>query len=412
MKPSTLLFLISLSLAANAALLLQLVRPAPEPRMAGETEAMAATSGTSGSSSHGSALRGADVETELMWRDLPVDDLPALVARLRSEGLPPNVVRAIVSALVHKDYEGRMNALRSSQEPPAYWKGTMTSRLAGDMQTRAALRELSLEQAERIKSLLGPNAESVRDPYYLAVQRRQYGDLDPDRIRAVQTINSDYSELMSQIRSEAQGLLLPEDREKLAFLEAEKEKDLRALLSAEEMEELQLRSSSTANTLRSRLIAMEPTEQEFRTLFRLQQSYDEQFGTNQRRNTPEWRAQQQAAERQLIADAKAALGEERGSEYERSRDYAYVQTYQLVTQHNLPKSAALEVWNVQKDTLARMSALGNVSPAERQALAQEVTAKLKASLGEDVYPSYRQSAGSWLNALEQQARPPSPPAAR
>ncbi len=272
-----------------------------------------------------------------------------------------------------------------------------------------AMRDLMREQRQAYRAALGEDATNpMVPPEQLAAQQRSYGPLPLEKISRIQEISSDYSELRMIIQSEAGGLMLAEDRAKLALLAEEERADLQALLTPEEYEEYQLRRSSSANQLRSQLMWVEVNEQEFRSLYRLQEAYNNQYGTMTSPSSPSANAtQRRAAEQALIAQAKEILGAERGAEFERSRDSSYRQVVALVERLQLPRATAQEITAVQRDIQRRWAAVQtnqSLTPDERRtqssALAREATESITARLGSDGFSAYRQSAGFWLNTLE------------
>ncbi|MEO5961617.1 MAG: hypothetical protein ABIZ49_04740, partial [Opitutaceae bacterium] len=348
------------------------------------------------------------------WATLRGDgDLPAFVARLRAAGYPASIIRALVGAAVNEQFAARRKALSPTPEENAFWSGRSPLGANSDPARLAARRELAREQTKLMKELLGPDAQG--DQIEMSVfQKQQYGNLPREKIEQLQLVVQDYQELIQQVRAESQGVLLREDREKLAYLEAEKRKDIARMLSPEEFEEYQMRSSNTASQLRYQLAAFEPSEQEFRALFKLQERYDEQFGPNAvgARGTQESAQLRNAATKQLMDDAKAVLGAERGAEYERSRDYAYQSAASIAKRLNLPKEAATAVWELQKDVQQRTADLQRdrtLTPEQRTerltALSAEANSKVTAALSERGATAYKDSGGYWLRNIVPQVQP-------
>jgi len=416
MKTALIFTLIALSLAANAALISKLRSPSSATSGVATASTPSTGPATAGSAAAAPAAANAAKVPGENWEALRGDgDLPALVARLRAAGYPASVVRAIVSAEISERFAARRKALSPTpEETAAFWSNRSLSSSASDPARMAARRELNREQSKLFKDLLGPDAQ-VDQIELSAYQKRQYGDLPRQKIDQIQEIMQDYSDLMSQVRNEAQGVMLSEDRQKLAYLEAERRKDLAKLLTPEEFEEYQLRTSNTASQLRYSLAAFEPTEQEFRALFKLQEAYDDRFGQygTSVRGTTESAQERQAAEKKLIADAKELLGPERGAEYERSRDYSYQNVANLAKRLDLPKDTALTVYNLQKDTEQRANALRSergLTPDQRvqqlTTLAAEATAKVASALGDRGFAAYKENAGTWLKYIVPQPAPP------
>src|SRR5581483_2770914 len=128
-----------------------------------------------------------------------------------------------------------------------YWRGyayNLDPKIAG--QQRAIYRELN----EALRQLVGPDFNNASDAERQNLRRR-FGDLAPGKIDALQQITSDYQDLMIEVRNAARGangiaMLLPDDREKLSYLEREMRADITKVLTPEELDAYDLRTSRTA----------------------------------------------------------------------------------------------------------------------------------------------------------------------
>ena len=347
------------------------------------------------------------------WKTLITGDQPAdWVQRLRAAGFPDSAVRAIVSAQIRERYAARRADLLKDNDTQ-YWSKSWNNWDGGDAASRAALRELWKAERAEIKAALGDTyADS---PEYQRMVQRQFGNLSKEKVDAVQKINEDYQELISEVHQKSNGILLPEDREKLAFIEKEKRADLAAIVTPAELQAYELRSSQTANGLRWQLGAFAPSEQEFCSIFTLQRDFDLQF-TNRRTNTDEVAQKARyAAQTALESQIKSALGETRYAEYQRSQDGSYQQLTNLTERFALPKENAVAIYELSKDVQKRAQQIGsdkNLNADSRNqalvALADEATAKVSASLGGDRgLEAYKETGGWWLNNIA----PPRPKSA-
>jgi hypothetical protein len=422
MKPVVLLLLLA-SVSANAVWWLRpalISGSAASAQHSTHDDAVSAASTDAPANTSGPTPAGdAPLPPALLWTSLPAGDLQALADHLRAHNVPPHIIRGVVGYYLNEEYKPRRQALRDRITPTQYWKQNMYSR-SNDAGIRTEWRALMREQGERLNALSG-TSESFIDPYSSAMMRQRYGNLSPERIEMVQAIESDYSELMMQVREASQGLILREDREALALLEQEKRKDLLAVMSPEEYEELELRTSSTAHSLRRSLVTLEPSEAEFRAIHRLQLAFDEKYNaTSARRNDRAFLVERQAAERDLVAAIKAELGEERGAEYEKTRDFSYVHAHTVAKGLGLPKETGDRLWSVQKNAMQQFNEAGrggSNSPAERTqrllGVVNAAKAAIAAEIGEENLQTYQQGGGGWLRSFEQMAtRTPGPAPAR
>jgi hypothetical protein len=344
------------------------------------------------------------------WQRLSSGDLAAVVARLKSEGLPSRLLRLLVEHLVSEQFTERRRAIAAQEPPEAWWQRPFYVS-AFNPQSAALRRQLAREERDLVAQLTGP---LPIDELEHARRVRQYGSLAPEKVARFEQIERDYRDLMEDVRAQARDMILPEDREKLAFLESEKRADLAKLLSAEEWFEYEVRSSVTARRLREQLMLFEPTEAEFRAMFALQNATESKFGGGRLQNlTAAERRERNEALRQLPVQMQTVLTPERYAAYQLAIDPAYRQAHQFVTEQALPPAAAREMVDLQKDAAARANAIRSdrgltvdQRNAELARLAAEATSKLTTTLGERGLAAYREGAGAWLNMLQ----PPSPPA--
>jgi hypothetical protein len=277
----------------------------------------------------------------------------------------------------------------------------------------ADLRQISREQTELMKQLLGPDGYLGSDET-AAYQKRMYGDLARDKLDQMQSITSDYNELRQQIYQGANGVLLPEDRQKLDLIEKEQRADMAKLLTPEELENYDLRSSNTANTLRSQLGTFKPTEEEFRAIFKATRAAEDQFGslTNAGGNYDQLKQIQAAA----LENAKAVLPPDRFADLKQAVDPAYQQINRLVARLDLPATASTEVVAVQQDIQKRAGTVRSdksLSADQRTvqltALAQEASTKVSTALGGDRgLEAYKQYGGQWLQNIVPRPATPAP----
>ncbi|MFA6286949.1 MAG: hypothetical protein WC661_06135 [Opitutaceae bacterium] len=392
MKPAITL-LLALSLTANVALLgVVFNRSLPswrQPRASGTaTTLRVATPGTS------------QVVDPVGMKKIRPEDEPANVAkRLRAAGIPERIVTAVITAQIRDRYAARRAALQ-----PDYSQYWTQSGMTTSAQARVAQRELWREERQELKNALGDAYYST--PGFEGAIKRQFGEIPKNKIDALQSITEDYQDLSSDIYHSANGVMLPEDREKLAFLEAEKRKDLAGILTPQEMENYELRSSKTANSLRSQLRAFDPSEKEFRSLFALQREYDQKYSNRRPDEDAAARQQRTADSAALQAQIKTTLGEARYAEYQRAKDGNFQQLASLTARLELPKETAVAVYDLSKDMQKRAQQINNdskLTPEQRNqalsALAGEANGKIVAALGERGLEAYRSSGGWWLRNL-------------
>ena len=324
-----------------------------------------------------------------VWPGLQTADLPDLVARLRAAGFPEHLVRAIAAAQLDEAFAARRRVLDAGTENLPFWK-TRTL----DPRIKLASLQLEREKQAALRQLLGPEPESD-DPLGEIARNRRLQGLPPDKVEAVRSLLREYERRWGDIVATSTSTI---QGERLAALERTQRDALVRLLTPQELEEYDLRASNTAAAMRYELTAFNPTEAEFRAIFRLRQSSDEESASGGRTPTPE--------------QVKAVLPPDRAAEYERATDYNYRQTSQLVARLELPPETSGQVYAVQKDIRQRLSGLDDdqsLSPDQRTqqlaTLRQEAEARLTSLLGAQGLEAYRQYGGIWMQSLTPPARP-------
>ncbi|MEO6569829.1 MAG: hypothetical protein ABIO94_13790 [Opitutaceae bacterium] len=345
---------------------------------------------------------------------LATEDLHVLIARLRAAGFPNNAIRAIIETKLSERYDMvRLRALVSADAPDApFWKarspGGIGQRLNEYMQALS-------ERGRVMRELLGAFATSD-DGEPTFEQRRQYGSLPQAKIDQIERINADYAEMDRGRKAVINGIILPEDREKLAVLEREKRADLVAILSPEELEEYDMRNSPITTRLRPALTLFKVTEDEFRTIYQVQKDFGDRIDITSNRlaaMTPDERTafmqQRPIAQAELDAQMRAALGDQRYAEFARSSDNDYRQLVRLAERENLPVQTALQVYNFRSQVApesVRISSDPTLSPEQKvaalQSLLQTTRAQLVATLGETAGITYGKTA-TWVSNIERSA---------
>ena len=412
------------SLAVNAAVLTLYFTKSPATgdapaSVSAQNSAAGSAAGTTplaGKTAAGAAAAGATANDplKLAATELQTGDLKTLVARLKAAGFSTSLIRSIVAAQVSEQFSARRKELLGQQEEQPFWKNQRLGMM--DPKAMAAMRELGKEQTALMKSLLGPDGMPGSEEMN-AWQRRQFGNLAPEKLTQLQSIQSDYSELQQDIYAKINGIMLPEDREKLAFLEKEKLADIAKTLTPQEFEDYQLRSSNTAQQLRSQLSGFNASEAEFRALFKVAAAVDEKYGTSAMggpRNPTDYQSRQA----ELLAQAQTVLSPERFADYKLATDPQSQQVSRLVARLELPPATTQQVVALQQDIQNRARAIQTnreLPAADRTAqltaLQQEATTKLSTTLTPRGLEAYKQNGGYWLEGLKPRPMPTAPGAA-
>jgi len=348
------------------------------------------------------------------WTELTgSDDLAAERDRLRAEGFPPNLVRAILAAQIRESFSAQRKALEAAQGEPPFWKLPTF-----DPKAQAALRALDEEQQKTLKDLLGPDPDNSA----AAQLRRQFPGFSEDQIDQLAAIRDRYDEQRREIFNNARGVggpmaLTPDEQQKFNGFDKAMHAEFAAVLTPQQLEDYDLRSSNTANSMRYGLGNFELTEAEFRAVYKLRAAFDDQYNPYGGGSpSPEQMRVRMDAQKQLDQQIASALGPDRYAEYQRATDYNYRQTSQLVARLALPPETANQLYVVQKEIEGRR---GNIysnsalTPDDRtqqlKALQQDGLARVTPLLGGSApaVEAYKQYGGSWLANLMPRPAPAS-----
>ena len=394
--------LVVTSLIANAALtLLVALRPELAPAGVRDFVVRHLHNPPAAAPAKPAVARAVQPEKNSLWTKLHHDDPRTFIARLREAGFPPGLIRALVSAQVNAPYDQRFRALQDPDPNTPFWKLQPSYFMYGDKRLEE-MNQLHRERSRLLRDLF--NDEFFATDDVTASQRRQFGNLSRSKIDALQRIEDDYTEMNGAIRASMQGIVLPEDREKMALLSREKRADLSAVLTPEELADYELRTSPTTNMLRSRLAGFEPSETEFRALFQAQQALNEKFpGTF----TSIDDAARTEAQRSFHEQVRSALGAERYAAYVRETNSEFQQLDRIAQKGNLPREVAVQAFDV-RDSVAQESRRiyddpGLTPDAKRaalQQLAQGARTRILSTLGPVAGPEYMKVADIWLNNVE------------
>jgi hypothetical protein len=310
-------------------------------------------------------------------------------AALEAAGLPRELARELALGRTVARFADQARAAQAQPAGDGRWWRTRHS---------AAARDAQLAARRQLAAALGLDLGAAGDSAQFAF----LPDAKRDQLRR---IIDDYDEMMAKFS--AAGLQLPSDREKLRLLRAERERDIAALLSPEERLAYDLRTSPSAATVRARYGEAIESEAELQKIYALQKAFDDKFPREALtgRIAPETLAARAAAERQLDADLRAAVGDDRYAALRRAADSDVRLLDGLAARLSLPATTTDTVLAL-RDSLAAASQRINGDPSlplperrtQLQALATQAKSDLARTLGAEAAGAYAQ-ASPWVNHL-------------
>ncbi|TVR47477.1 MAG: hypothetical protein EA425_15910 [Puniceicoccaceae bacterium] len=401
-------WLLVVSLLANGVLgYLLVVRSGPERRAgAGEAptpvaadERRAAERATaSGGVRELAEEAGAAVAVPLHY-DAGDDEIREAIRRMRADGVPNDVIRAMVQTVVQKRFETLRANLLYPQDVP-FW---LQHRREGRQDRQMDVMALMDRQREVTEALL---ADVPEEPSEEARRRNlaHYGTVDPAKVRALQQLQRDHMAFVTGLHEEDmdQG-----ERMRLMAAYAEEMEVQRAeILSPDEYREYQLRQSQASRQLMMHLDEA-TTREEFEALVDLEAVRHPPGGMRitqgaeahrklQLQNLEVWRGQREV------------LGDERFLGFITSQRGGMVRG--LDQSHRgiaLDSTAMVDAWEATefgRTDYARAVSREGISTEERRAELGEVRertlAELESVAGRAWLDAYLESSeGTWLREM-------------
>jgi len=331
------------------------------------------------------------------------------MSRLKSAGFTYREMRTIVSEVGGKKFEIAEEELLSQRPKTPYWKN---QRYRGDDQKafNAKYQALMQERSAFYTKYFGSPDSLAEDPDLADFARQQYGPFSLEKLQAITRIRNDYDELAGKLSADrstrSNSRTTTEDRQKQRLVENELERDLQQILTPEEFAEYQYRESPTAHRLREQYELLRLSETEYKALFALQRSIDQQFDIW----SPDKEGQAAYADAQeaLAPKIEAALGPDRYADYQQLTKGGQDQVTRLMSRLELPLATAGKITSLRDAATERAKTLRSdtaLAPADRDArlaiLARETETQLSTLLRTPRgLEAYAELKGDWLRALQ------------
>ena len=344
---------------------------------------------------------------DFQWRQLESEDYKTYIERLRAIGCPEETIHDIIIADLEKLMSARVRAIDGPSEPLKYWQPSrkdLTSTLAA-LERVGQKQEVDFEKREIVRELLGLDLASERarakgeqDFYddrlgFLSIEKRGKARMLMEKANQEEMVVREKSWLESDTMSAA-------DRAELRQIQERKEREIAALLSPEEREQFDLWFSPSAYRVREAFLALEPNEDDFLALYRLQREFDREWAAAEASDPP--RAQAQGALGQAMREY---LGEEKFQKLQNTRDADFRQLQAAVVQFGLKPEVTAEIYDYRtalREEKARVQSNPSFNDSQKQAviraLSEETEQAVVEAMGPKAYRYYlRNGAGQWIS---------------
>jgi hypothetical protein len=355
----------------------------------------------------------AALANRLNWAGIESTNYVTYIENLRAFGCPEETIKDIIITDIAKTYARRRAEIQTRAGAYRFWQ-TSESGALGDVSDPKVTEELAAldrEQRELVRELLGVDFDVEMAKYSSDHDYEQlaYGFLAPEKREQVSELQARYEQLEQQIYERSKGLLLDADQTALQQLQKQREAEMAQLLTPEELEEYQLRLSPTASSLRAQLHGFNPSEEEFRKVFRLQKTFDDQFNTGFHTTDEAQTAAQEQAQQALNEELRKTLGSQRFGEYQRAQDSDYKALVQFAERFEASPNLAARVYDMKmqaEQQKVRLETDPNLTPEQRAqtlaAVARETersVAQLMGGANSQLWQAYQRTGNQWIREL-------------
>lgn len=251
------------------------------------------------------------------WSQVESEDYRTYLANLRDLGVPEQTVRDIIRADVKEAFATRRaEAVAERFRDFQYWK-TGPDEVAARAELERNRREVDESMKEALGELLGPDTQtpSTAADWRKAALDWQLAALPPGTREATAALLLQYADVDRQVKELAENRLPlenPDERLRIMDDYERKRESLQALLTQEEYEMVDMTVSWTADNLRRAMKRFQPTEHEFRIIFREWRAQDEDLAARFARGDPD------PGNAHVFNNLSRYLGPERYAQYRES----------------------------------------------------------------------------------------------
>jgi hypothetical protein len=319
------------------------------------------------------------------------------MGNLRGVGCPEETIRDLIIAEVDKMFAPRFAALAGESQTFQHWR--RRSKASENLVTQ--LRALQDERKALLRELLGiddgPYAKWANADLARLQEEGKYSFLPAEKQAQVRAIMEKYQQQIEGGQNARDGFVISGGDEAKRLRE-QRQQELAQVLSPEELKELSLRDSNAADSVRSRFGNLDITEDEYRKLYDLRKSYEDNVGAVADVSDPEKMRQRSEARRQLDDAYRNVFGEERWNDLQKQQDPTWRGLTQIAQQNNLSQSVIDQAYQYQRQTgeeIMRLMDDRSLPREQREGVVQQLTGeydqKLRGLLGDQAYSQYKQN---------------------
>jgi hypothetical protein len=356
-------------------------------------------------------------ETPFRWSQVASQNWKIYRDNLRAVGCPEPTVREVIRSEINERFGARRRGILAAFQNQ-FWdrmlRGEfMDRRRRVQMAGEQSLVDLGAERQKLIADVLGWDAltTEVERQSRRVEQEQRLAWLSPEKRAKLMALEEQHQQLLAEwagsLGLRANGVPTSEDEDRIQKLQQEFETSEKQLLTPEELDELRLRESDVADWAGS-LPGFEPSEDAWRSMTAVRAEYEAaQRNLSDPSLSDDDRARlNQEADSKFQDQLKAALGDDQFAQYQRASNEQFQDFYNVAERYGLPEDVAGQAFQIQQTALAQAKQVSenpNLSPEARlsalTAIQQETERTLSGTLGANVFSTYKQRSGSWLQSL-------------
>lgn len=346
------------------------------------------------------------------WTQLEAEDYRTYIARLRSIGCPEETIRDIVIADLEKLMAPRVQEIDGPREAPKYWKVERKDliKTVDSLEKLGKKQDVDFEKREIIRDLLGVDlaGERLKSKGEVDLYEERLDFLSAEKRSRVRMAIEQANQAEVYLREKSwleNDELSPEEKKQLRELQRKKDEQVKELLTPEELDRYNLWFSPSAYKVRDALSSLDPNEEDFLAVYRIQHGLDEKWALT---DPAELSAEQKQSYEQERNDAEAKireyLGPDRFEQFQQGRDPDFQQLEAAAAQFSLKPQIASEVYGLKRVLEEERATVRNnpqltLDQKQRifRALAEEAQASVIEVMGAKPYRYYvRTGGGKWV----------------
>ncbi len=344
---------------------------------------------------------------QFRWNQIESADYREYITNLRNIGCPEPTIRDLIITDIMRLYAARRGQFYHNGREFKFWETDEKRKLkAKQLEEREKqLASIDKEIPAVLRELLGINYERELNKYFI--------DTDDDN-RRLSFLSQDKRDGILRLRDEIEGMReklgivdgkpTAAQTEELKKIEAYRQDKLSHLLSGPELDQFELSTSETADRLRKELTGFNPTEDEFREIFRRFKEHDSKYELADL-SDPKVQQDKVDEEQKIEEDILSKLSPTRAQDYARAKNEEYRNLWLFTEIYELPPSTAQSLFDIEqavKEEKQKLLSAGLSAQEQAEglrAIQAETEKTVVKLLGSQIYGKFTQSSGTWISSL-------------